>query len=677
MRRLALVAVIAMLSVGRVEAQTPATSRLVFANDMGRTGVLRLRADSLDWQVQAELLDTGGNRLGATRCPVTWRTRDPSVLALRQSDGVSAWVRPGREGITELTAAFACAPSLTRSVPVVVGAAAIDKPFSPSGEGAKFYPARLKVTPPGWAYVSSGKVFLRPIDRGVQLVASAYNGTETLITPAEFPMAWSVSDPGILAIDTAYDHTAFFTPKGTGTATVTFAVEGLRQSFDVTIQDAKPATSDAPETLATRVMSTAPVMASASTTSGTASSPTTGSTAISATLPAGVTPVNGSSAGTAVGGTTTSTTTILKSPVTATAERDRSTAAAESSPPTRIPAVAATGLIAIAGINSVQLKWTPAAGAVGYRIARQQAGTNQTVTITGSNVGADGTGLVTYPEYTDSPLSPSSQYVFYLSTYYRDSNGEYYFPDPSTEARAAATPKAPSTVSGLYGWTLEYNGDDKVVVKYLDRRGANEKLVLLKAKAGYLDQFTQIADLPSAQNNAGMQGVHVDGSLPSNQGFAYKIRHLGSSGAVLGETDIKNVWIAPRPAPEIRSCVVTETGAGGSTYSVRFSVDPAPQAKALKTTIVWTRPGTYSLTAGYGNNGAAADIKKVDLSPAACGSVTFDMVGSTATVDTYYAKTEAVYDNGGAVPSPIVRTSLMTLSPYTQTPVWSGCTVTK
>lgn len=105
-------------------------------------------------------------------------------------------------------------------------------------------------------------------------------------------------------------------------------------------------------------------------------------------------------------------------------------------------AVPAKGLILYAGYDNVQLTWRAAPGAVGYRVARKDVAANTLVTLTGESVAADGTGLVRDTTYFDGSAVAGRQYVYYLATYFRRSNGDYYFPAPDAEARGVATPRS-------------------------------------------------------------------------------------------------------------------------------------------------------------------------------------------------------------------------------------------
>jgi hypothetical protein len=418
-----------------VDAQVP-VSRLILPNETGRTGVFRIPAGAADLQVQAEIRNTDGRLISPARCPVRWQSADPAILSIERTTEGSAWVRSVSEGITTLSASFSCAPDANASIPVAVGSAAIDRPFAAADSLDNFYPRSLNVTVPGWARVSGGKVFFRPIDQGIQFVGSAYNGNDALITPYEFPMRWRVDNPSILKLDTAYDHTAFFTPAGKGTTRVTFAVEGLSQSFDVAVQDENPPTNEDHSTLALVSGSTAPV---------------------GATLPQRVTietatrtisPVTtGSSAGTT---TTATSSTATATPII----RDGSTLTAVDP-----AAVHATGFTAISGYGNIQLKWNPAPGAVGYRLSREAWDPAQQRFVTAgsaripSAIGPDEVGssadLLSESTYLDGSLDPALQYVYVLSTYFRTSKGTYYYPDRASEPRATATPKNASSMSWL------------------------------------------------------------------------------------------------------------------------------------------------------------------------------------------------------------------------------------
>ncbi len=204
---------------------------------MGRSGVFRISPDWDELQVQVRTVDATGTAARPPACVPAWTSASPQVLTVLRSTDRGGFVKPRVSGITELTVSYPCQPALSRTVAVVVGSGAIDKPFAASGTAALYYPAKLEVTPPGNYYVSSGRVYVRPIDRGVQFVASVFNGLEGRITPSEFPMKWSVANAGVLTIAKQYDHTVFLDAVGNGTTAVTFTVEGLSQSFEVTVDN--------------------------------------------------------------------------------------------------------------------------------------------------------------------------------------------------------------------------------------------------------------------------------------------------------------------------------------------------------------------------------------------------------------------------------------------------------
>ena len=119
------------------------------------------------------------------------------------------------------------------------------------------------------------------------------------------------------------------------------------------------------------------------------------------------------------------------------------------------PAVAATGLSLTAGYDrSVVLRWHPAPGAVGYRIARKDVAANTLVTVTGETVSPDGQGLITDTAYVDRWLETGKTYAYYLATYFRSADGSYYFPDRASEQHGLATPRDPATLAWLpAGWS--------------------------------------------------------------------------------------------------------------------------------------------------------------------------------------------------------------------------------
>lgn len=114
------------------------------------------------------------------------------------------------------------------------------------------------------------------------------------------------------------------------------------------------------------------------------------------------------------------------------------------------PAVPATALSLSAGYDrSVILRWRPAPGAAGYRIARKDVAANTLATITGETVEPDGRGLLTDTAYVDRGLEVGKTYAYYLATYFRRADGSYYYPDRASEQHGLATPRDRGTVGWL------------------------------------------------------------------------------------------------------------------------------------------------------------------------------------------------------------------------------------
>ena len=262
-RRVLAIAVLLLAMPDKAQAQ--AQVELVFPSEMGRTGVFRMTGDEPELQVQARIVDAQGRAMRSPGCDPTWSSASPEVLTVIKSSDQSGYVRPRAEGITALAVTYPCAPTLSRSIAVVVGAAAIDKPFAASGTEASYYPARLELTPPGNSPVSEGRLYLLPDDKEIQFIGTAYNGKDGRVSPAEFPMKWSIKDPEVLAVAKQYDHTVFLNPVGNGTTTVTFTVEGLSQSFEITVDDSKPPSNEGAASLKTSSVTIPPVSGEART----------------------------------------------------------------------------------------------------------------------------------------------------------------------------------------------------------------------------------------------------------------------------------------------------------------------------------------------------------------------------------------------------------------------------
>ena len=104
---------------------------------------------------------------------------------------------------------------------------------------------------------------------------------------------------------------------------------------------------------------------------------------------------------------------------------------------------------ALNGSGFVQLKWTAARGAVGYRIQRQAYDPAQQKFLPDGNamiptaVSADAVSstadLIGATEYFDRAVKEGIQYNYVLSTFFKTSAGAYYYSDPSGDPRVTTT----------------------------------------------------------------------------------------------------------------------------------------------------------------------------------------------------------------------------------------------
>ena len=245
--------VLLVLAPDLAPAQQPTSSNFVFPSGMGNTGVFRIPAEEGEVQVQVELRAEGnhGLRYGAAT------PSGPSVIRLYwPSSGRTRITAPGEtcQGRYHRAEGHIFLRTQARSVGASRHRGRCDRAtIRCDRRSSEPLSARLTVQPPGSSSIEGGRAVLGTDDRGVQFVASVHNAAGGLINANEFPMKWSVSNPRVLAIEKAYDHTVFLNAVGAGTSTVTASVEGISQSFDVTVQKGAPAAGKA-GTLATRTV---------------------------------------------------------------------------------------------------------------------------------------------------------------------------------------------------------------------------------------------------------------------------------------------------------------------------------------------------------------------------------------------------------------------------------------
>ncbi|HEX6575250.1 MAG TPA: hypothetical protein VF042_09785 [Gemmatimonadaceae bacterium] len=248
-RKLFSVALVAA-PLGIASAQV-SSIEVVMPRDMGRTGAFRSPVTSEELQVQAKLYN-GDTQV--TSCKSAFASGNASVLRIVRQDGQSAWVVPAAEGITEITVTPACSARLARTVPVVVGNAAITSPvraparYSPVREKGHsayvFYPVSMVMSPPGYFPIVQGNLVVLKKWGEFQIVARVADSLDNTVGPSEFPMLWSSSNEGVLRVKNIDGHSVFLEPVGTGSTIITANVEGMRQHFPVVVIDAE----NAPET---------------------------------------------------------------------------------------------------------------------------------------------------------------------------------------------------------------------------------------------------------------------------------------------------------------------------------------------------------------------------------------------------------------------------------------------
>lgn len=207
----------------------------------------------------------------------------------------------------------------------------------------------------------------------------------------------------------------------------------------------------APQSVAVRV----PASVVVQTPSPVRTSPTTG-TSGSATAAKRQTSEAAKPAGTAASTGAAPTGTTLSTQMTA--EANSRVAAGRSAPAlpevTDPPAVHATNFRAGAGYGVNVLTWTAAPGAIGYRLARaswdpvKMAFMPGNITIPGGPAEAAG-GLISDTTYTDRAVTAGIQYVYWLDSYYRSSEGGLYFPDPGSYPTVTVNPRDPAGATWL------------------------------------------------------------------------------------------------------------------------------------------------------------------------------------------------------------------------------------
>jgi len=186
------------------------------------------------------------------------------VLRIVRQDGQSAWVVPSAEGITEITVTPACSAKLTRTVPVVVGNAAIESPVrapiktspvrEPGHSAYVFYPVAMSMHPPGYFPIVQGNLVVLKKWGEFQIVSKVVDSLDNLLGAAEFPMKWTSSNEGVLRVKSIDGHSVFLDPVGVGSSMITASVEGMRQNFPVVVIDAETAPETNSKLATTTVM---------------------------------------------------------------------------------------------------------------------------------------------------------------------------------------------------------------------------------------------------------------------------------------------------------------------------------------------------------------------------------------------------------------------------------------
>jgi len=178
-------------------------------------------------------------------------------------------------------------------------------------------------------------------------------------------------------------------------------------------------------------------------TAGTLSPATTGGATTATTTAA---PVGTVSATTA---TPTSTATVTRPPDALATE---GVTHVSTSDPT---AVHATGFKAISGYGNIQLEWTAAPNAVGYRIHRigwdptaQRYVNEHDAIFPTPTAPSSEKDLIAGTTFTDLSVKPGQQYVYTLSTYFLGRIG-YYFAEPATSPKVTAVPRNPESLAWL------------------------------------------------------------------------------------------------------------------------------------------------------------------------------------------------------------------------------------
>ena len=209
------------------------------------------------------------------------------------------------------------------------------------------------------------------------------------------------------------------------------------------------------------------------------------------------------------------------------------------------PAVAATGLTLLAGYDrSVVLRWRPAPGAVGYRIARKDVAANTLVTVTGEAVSPDGQGLITDTVYVDRWLETGKTYAYYLATYFRSGTGAYYFPDRASEQHGLATPRDPASLAWLpTGWADPVSlasttiRNDSMVVTWrskfaAQRYGIGSVLVTSPSAAGSCSSADMhfFFDIPDTTFTKNIPGTSAEGGRVNTYCFTIRGKYPDQTG---------------------------------------------------------------------------------------------------------------------------------------------------
>jgi hypothetical protein len=246
------------------------------------------------------------------------------------------------------------------------------------------------------------------------------------------------------------------------------------------------------------------------------------------------------------------------------------------------PTTADLNFTALNGSGFVQLKWTAAPGAVGYRIQRQAYDPaqqkflpdgNAVIPTAVSNDAVSSTAdLIAGTEYFDRSVKEGIQYTYALSTFFKTSAGAYYYSDPSGDPRVTTTAR----------WTGPQLTSSELSVSNIDCCPVDFRFTLPAGASGQqllrspFPPPNSSSCLPVARSTTTSSWARDYDPKSPGQTWSYRLRAIFPDGSY-ADADANQITIPQiPPVPQLYS-----------------SVAPNPtNTNYLNTSIWWAAPAT-------------------------------------------------------------------------------------